>query len=123
MADPRPPVWIGHVTMSVPDVTASGAFMARLGMRVVFQSSEIGIYELRGGTHLLLFPRQDPVPADARAPFDLMVEDVDDARRDFEARGLAPGTIERNPHHRCFTVREPGGHAITINSSHVEGPV
>ncbi len=122
-SDPRPAVWVGHTVMGVPDVAKTVEFMIRLGTRLVEQGPGIGILELRGGTHLLLMRSEDPVPSDATAPFDLMVEDVDAAHAEYKAAGLAPSAIEAGPHHRAFTVTAPSGHRVTINSSHVIGPV
>lgn len=121
-ADERPPVWIGHVALGVPDPAASGAFLERLGMRPVERGDGIAILELRGGTHLLLL-RSDAAPEPGTAaPFDLMVDDLEASRDELEARGLAPSAVQRSPFHHFFTVTEPGGHEITVNSSHVVGP-
>ena len=38
------------------------------------KGSEVAIFELRGGTHLVLIAKSEIVPGDA--PFDLMVEDL-----------------------------------------------
>ena len=121
--DERPPIWIGHTMMGVPDPGASAAFFAQLGMRLLQQHEGIAILELRGGTHLLLLKTDQPIERGAEAPFDLMVEDVDAAQKQCAASGLAPSEIVKSPYHRCFTIVEPGGHEVTINSTHVEGPV
>ena len=36
-------------------------------------------------------------------------------------RGYEPSEMSSNPNHRYFTVREPGGHEITFNSTHTTG--
>ena len=92
-------------------------------MRKVEEGDGIAILELRGGTHLLLLKTDQPIAVDVQAPFDLMVEDVDAARKQCVERGLDPSEIKDVPFHRQFTLTEPGGHQVTINSSHVEGPV
>jgi hypothetical protein len=78
---------------------------------------------MRGGTHLILMLDEEVQPRDAS--FDLMVDDLRETHRRFEALGLAPSAIEARPavSHELFTVREPGGHTITIYSSHVSGRV
>jgi hypothetical protein len=122
-ADLRPPVWVGHVVLETDRIGDSARFMRTLGMRVVHEGSEVAIFELRGGTHLILLARPTVTPGDA--PFDLMVEDLHAAHRRFAALGLAPSAIEAVPRidHELFRVTEPAGHRITFYSSHVSGPV
>ena len=116
-SDSRPPVWVGHVSMSTAKLDDSRAFMEGLGMRPMFHNESVGIFELRGGTHLVLVADADAQPGDA--PFDLMVEDIDATHADYASRGLAPSPIERGRIHASFTVTEPGGGRITVNSTHV----
>jgi catechol 2,3-dioxygenase-like lactoylglutathione lyase family enzyme len=118
----RPGVAVAHVALAVPDVAKMGAFFATLGMRELERRSDFGLYELRGGTHLLLFPGETPAPG-ALAPFDLMVDDLDAAHARFAAAGLAPDAIEkdRTPYHSSFTLLAPSGHALVVQSSHLSG--
>ena len=115
--DTRPPVWVGHVSMSTAKLAESREFMQQVGMRPMFNNESVAIFELRGGTHLVLVADADTQPGDA--PFDLMVEDVDATHADFASRGLAPSPIEHGRIHKSFTVTEPGGGRITVNSTHV----
>jgi hypothetical protein len=93
-------------------------------MRSVYSGDDIVIFELRGGTHLLLFPGGDPPRPGATAPFDLMVDDLDTTRADWSARGLAPTAMATAPgDHRTFTVTDPDGYVLTVFDSHVVGPV
>ena len=117
--DERPPVWIGHALLAVPDVAASKAFFERVGMRLVEAQERVAILELRGGTHLILVPADISAKAHARAPFNLMVDDVEAAHAALSAAGLNPSALVDGEIHRSFTITEPGGHAITVNSSHV----
>ena len=121
--DPRPSVWVGHVTLESDRIAETAAFMAALGMRTVFAAPEMAILELRGGTHLLIFPK-GRVPG-GPGPFDLMVDDLNAFRERVRAAGCEPGAIEHMPamHHHRFTVREPAGNVLTFYSSHVSGPV
>lgn len=48
----------------------SGAFMCPISMRPIFDGPQISVYEMRGGTHLILMLK-DAVPGGA-APFDLI---------------------------------------------------
>jgi len=115
--DPRPPVWVGHVVLRTPDIPATRAFMAALGMRFIAEGDGFAVLELRGGTHLLLLPAEEA--ATGAAGFDLMVEDLDATHSRLDAKGLAPSAIERGRVHDSFTVAAPSGHTITFNSSHV----
>lgn len=118
-ADERPPVWIGHVTMATPDVAASQGFMVALGLRPIADGDGFAVLELRGGTHLVLLRSDDPQTG--RAPFDLMVEDLDATRERLAASGLEPSRIEEGRIHRSFTVTDPSGQEVLFNSSHVSG--
>jgi rhodanese-related sulfurtransferase/catechol 2,3-dioxygenase-like lactoylglutathione lyase family enzyme len=119
--DERPPVWVGHAALFVPDVAASTAFFLELGLRLIGQYDRVAVLELRGGTHLILLPADKPVEAHARAPFDLMVDDLDATHDAWTAAGLAPSAIEDGDIHRTFTVTEPGGHTVSVNNTHVSG--
>jgi len=116
-----PEIWIGHVVLESDRIAESADFMLALGMRSVFRGAEMAIFELRGGTHLLIFPR-GTVPGGA-ASFDLMVDDLHAFHQRLSTAGFAPTEIEDVPsiHHERFTVREPGGSNLTILSSHVQG--
>jgi catechol 2,3-dioxygenase-like lactoylglutathione lyase family enzyme len=119
--DGRPPVWIGHAVLSVTDLHRSADFWRDIGMREVERNDDVAVLELRGGTHLLLLPG---TPAgDAGAPFDLMVDDLEATHAEWKARGLDPSPIEQGRIHASFTVRDPNGYRVTVNSSHVVGDV
>ena len=119
--DPRPPIWIGHVVLESARVEATAGFMATLGLRTIHSGPTMAIFELRGGTHLLVFPKGQ-VPGGAGA-FDLMVDDLQAFHGRLVAGGVSPSDIESVPamHHERFTVREPGGNVLTFYSSHVSG--
>jgi hypothetical protein len=117
--DRRPPVWVGHVVLETNRFEESAQFMRSIGMRTIYPGPNVGVFELRGGTHLILLDRNDVVPGEAK--FDLMVEDLHATHRHFAAIGLDPSPIEAVPHisHEMFRVREPAGHVITFYSNHV----
>lgn len=117
----RPAVAVAHVVLETDCMEQSAAFMQSIGMRPVFLGPQVSVLELRGGTHLILMLK-DEVAAGA-APFDLMVDDIDAAHRQFTSLGLCPSAIEARSaiDHEVFTVREPAGHVITVFSSHVSG--
>jgi catechol 2,3-dioxygenase-like lactoylglutathione lyase family enzyme len=116
----RPPVWIGHAVLTVSDVDRAAEFWCGIGMREVERNAHVAVLELRGGTHLVLVPG---TPEGGEAPFDLMVEDLDTTHAAWEASGLHPSPIEHGRIHSAFTVRDPDGYEITVNSSHVVGDV
>ncbi|MCZ6710254.1 MAG: glyoxalase/bleomycin resistance/dioxygenase family protein [Gammaproteobacteria bacterium] len=113
----RPPLWIGHVTLRTRTLGESEAFMKQIGMRGVFRGDEVAVLELRGGTHLLLIEDRSAVPG--AAEFDLMVEDLDKTYADFQALGFELSEVREGKIHNSFTVTEPGGHQIVVNSTHV----
>jgi catechol 2,3-dioxygenase-like lactoylglutathione lyase family enzyme len=119
--DLRPPLWIGHVVLETDRLEESAQFMHTIGMRGVYQEPGVAIFELRGGTHLVLTEKSGIVPADA--PFDLMVEDLHATHQRFTSLGLAPSPIEAmsSVDHEFFRIREPAGHRITFYSNHVSG--
>jgi rhodanese-related sulfurtransferase/catechol 2,3-dioxygenase-like lactoylglutathione lyase family enzyme len=119
--DGRPPVWIGHAALFVPDITATKDFFMTIGLRLVGAYEHVVVMELRGGTHLILLPANKPVEAHAEAPFDLMVDDLDAAHAAYVAAGLRPTAIEDGDIHRTFALVEPGGYTITVNSTHATG--
>jgi hypothetical protein len=119
-SDTRPPIWVGHVVLGSDRVEDSAEFMSAIGMRSIFRGPGMAIFELRGGTHLLIFPK-GKLPGGATS-FDLMVDDLHDFHQRLSAEGFVPSEIESVPavHHERFTVREPGGNVLTFFSSHVE---
>jgi catechol 2,3-dioxygenase-like lactoylglutathione lyase family enzyme len=119
-AELRPALAVGHVVLRAPDPAAAVDYFATLGMRVLERSADFGLLELRGGTHLLLFPGE-AAAADSPAGFDLMVDDLDAAHARFTAAGLSPSAIGPAPAHRAFTLRTPTGHRLTVLSSHASG--
>ena len=107
--------------MQTDRMEESAQFMRVVGMRPVFDGPRVSVYEMRGGTHLILMLTEKINPGDA--PFDLMVDDLHAAHRRFSSLGLGPSPIEFRAaiDHEVFTVREPAGHVITFFSSHASG--
>ena len=117
----RPAVSVAHVVLETDRMEASSRFMRIVGMRPIFDGPDICVYEMRGGTHLILMRKDHVVAGDA--PFDLMVDDLHAAHQRFTSEGLDPSPIQARPaiDHEVFTVREPCGHVITFFSSHASG--
>ena len=76
MSDPdqRPPVGVAHVVLHTDRMEESARFMRTIGMRAIFHGPQVSVYEMRGGTHLILMQKDSVVAGDAS--FDLMVDDL-----------------------------------------------
>jgi len=120
-SDQRPKVAVAHVVLETDRISASGEFMRTIGMRPIFEGPEVSVYEMRGGTHLILMRKDTIVPANA--PFDLMVDDLKATHQHFISLGFHPSEIKARPaiSHDTFTVGEPAGNTITFFSSHTSG--
>jgi catechol 2,3-dioxygenase-like lactoylglutathione lyase family enzyme len=119
--DPRPHVWTGHLVVSGKDLPASTSFYTDIGMRQVAVMDDVAIFELRGGTHLVV--RKDADAEGGPASWDLMVDDLGATHADWSRKGLEVSPIEQGTIHEAFTVTDPSGNAIQVSSSHVVGPV
>ena len=119
--DQRPPVAVGHVLLPATDVAAAEQWLQSVGLRPIFADDGLAVLELRGGTHVVVLQAEQPVAAGAAAPFDLMVDDIEAARRDYAAKGLEPSAISRGRIHDSFHVAGPDGQDFTVNSSHAGG--
>lgn len=119
--DHRPAVSVAHVVLQTDRMEESARFACTIGMRPIFDGPQVSVYEMRGGTHLILMLNDKIVAGDA--PFDLMVDDLRATHQRFTSLGLSPSPIEARPaiDHEAFTVREPAGHVITFFSSHASG--
>ena len=117
-ADERPRLAVGHVSLEVEDVGEAYAFFVRHGMRDIVERENFGVLELRGGTHLVLERAAGPVEPGGKAPFDLMVDDIDAARAEFEGAGVVATEIARGRIHDTFHIDGPGGYRFAVTSSH-----
>jgi catechol 2,3-dioxygenase-like lactoylglutathione lyase family enzyme len=117
----RPSVGIAHVVLQTDSMQKSADFMEVIGMRPIFRGESVSVYEMRGGTHLILMKAE--TVAGGSAPFDLMVDDIREAHQRFTELGLMPSPIEPRLEidHEIFTVREPCGYIITFFSNHSSG--
>jgi hypothetical protein len=116
--DQRPPVAVGHVRLNVTDVGAAARWLETVGLRPIVTMDDLAVLELRGGTHVVVRPAERAPEPGTGAPFDLMVDDIDTAHRDYALRGLSPSPIRRGQIHDAFNLAGPDGWAFTINSSH-----
>jgi hypothetical protein len=119
--DQRPPVAVGHVRLNVVDVGAAARWLETVGCRPIVTMDELAVLELRGGTHVVV-RRAEPLPhPGSGAPFDLMVDDIDAAYRDYDEKGLLPSPVRRGRIHDSFDLAGPDGWTFTVNSSHASG--
>ncbi len=106
--------------LTVADVNRAADFWREVGMREIERNEHVAVMELRGGTHLVLVPGN---VAAGDAPFDFMVEDLNSIHGQWTEQGLDPSPISHDRIHDSFTVIDPDGHRVTVNSSHVVGEV
>ncbi len=136
--DSLPAAALGHFVMKVANLDASYQFYADLGLRPIGRFPDVAIIELRGGTHILLFPENDEAPfpvtsgrlgqrgAFFNEQLDLLINgktryDLEVYRAMLLKNGIAPGEIaqERLFGHHYFQLTDPDGHGITVYTSHV----
>lgn len=132
-----PAAALGHFVMKVANLGVSYQFYADLGLRQIGIFPDVAIIELRGGTHILLFPEsvEAPIPLTAsrlgqRAGFfnehlDLLINGK--TRGELEAyralllkNGIAAGEIAPEPFfgHDYFHLADRDGHGITVYTTH-----
>ncbi len=116
--DERPKLAVGHVSLEVEDVGTAYAFFARHGMRDIFRGEDYGVLELRGGTHLVLSRAKATIEPGRKAPFDLMVDDIDEARAELTGAGVTATEIARGRIHDTFHIEGPSGYRFAVTSSH-----
>jgi hypothetical protein len=119
--DKRPPVAVGHVRLPVVDVGAAATWLETVGLRPIVTMDDLAVLELRGGTHVVVRRSEQAPAAGVIAPFDLMVDDIDAAHRDYAAKGLLPSPVRRGRIHDSFELPGPDGWTFTVNSSHASG--
>jgi hypothetical protein len=119
--DLRPPVAVGHVRLNVVDVGAAARWLETVGLRPIVTMDHLAVLELRGGTHVVVRKAEPPPQPGAGAPFDLMVDDIDAAHRDYAGKGLSPSPVSRGRIHDSFELAGPDGWSFTVNSSHASG--
>jgi catechol 2,3-dioxygenase-like lactoylglutathione lyase family enzyme len=141
--DSLPAAALGHFVMKVANLGASYQFYAELGLRQSGLFPDVGIIELRGGTHILLIPENEEAPfklassrVGQRGAFfnehiDLMIDgktkgELEAYRATLLNSGIAAGEIAPKIFfgHHYFHLADPDGHGITVYTSHVgDAPV
>jgi len=121
--DQRPPVAVGHVRLLATDVATSERWLQSVGLRPIFADEDLAVLELRGGTHVVVRKAEQPPAAGSAASFDLMVDDIEAARRDYAAKGLGPSDISKGRIHDSFHLTGPDAYDFTVTSSHARGRI
>jgi catechol 2,3-dioxygenase-like lactoylglutathione lyase family enzyme len=136
--DSLPAAALGHFVMKVRDLAASYRFYGDLGLRQIGLFPDVAIIELRGGTHLLLFPEsvEAPLPLTtsrlgqlgglSNEQLDLLINgktrsELEAYRARLLTTGIAAGVIAPEPFfgHHYFQLTDPDGHGITVYTTHV----
>ena len=125
--------------MKVDDINISYQFYINLGLRPCGIFPDLAIIELRGGTHILLFSKNDELPFSIspshlgqRGAFfserlDLMIDgksrsDLELYRATLMEKGLSVDAIAQDQFfgHDYFQLVDPDGNGITVYTSHTE---
>ncbi|WP_038901365.1 VOC family protein [Dickeya dadantii] len=132
-----PSAALAHYVMKVKDIELSYDFYRGLGLRGLDKFLGMAIVELRGGTHLLLTTKSDPLTAPLHASrvgqrpdfisekIDLMVaghskSDLETFRNGLIERGYSPLEIAEGSlyGHHYFSMQDPDGNGVTFYTSH-----
>jgi len=137
MSKNLPAAALGHFIMKVSDIDRSYQFYAKLGLRPFGRFPELAIIELRGGTHILLFGKNDELPSSPNSShlgqrgaffderLDLMIagksrSDLELYRTTLLEKGLSVDAIAQDQFfgHDYFQLADPDGNGITVYTSH-----
>jgi catechol-2,3-dioxygenase len=139
MNDNLPAAAFGHFVMKVNDIGISYQFYSKLGLRPFGIYPDLAIIELQGGTHILLFNKNDELPfsltsshlgqrgASFSERLDLMIggksrSDLELYRTTLIEKGLSVDAIAQDQlfGHDYFQLADPDGNGITVYTSHTE---
>jgi catechol 2,3-dioxygenase-like lactoylglutathione lyase family enzyme len=128
---------LGHFVMKVNDIDTSYQFYTNLGLRPFGIFPDLAIIELRGGTHILLFNKNDELPFSINSSqlgqrgaffnerLDLMIDgksraDLEQYRANLVEKGLSASAIGEDQFfgHDYFQLSDPDGNGITFYTSH-----
>ncbi|HVB68627.1 MAG TPA: VOC family protein [Acetobacteraceae bacterium] len=139
MNNNSPAAVFGHFIMKVNDIDVSYQFYTKLGLRPFGIFPDLAIIELRGGTHILLFRKEDKLlsslssshlgqrGASFNERLDLMIDgksrsELELYRTTLVERGLSVDAIAQDQFfgHDYFQLADPDGNGITVYTSHTE---
>ena len=134
-----PAAAFGHFVMKVNDIDISYHFYTKLGLRPFGIFPDLAIIELRGGTHILLFSKNDELAsslnsshlgqrgASFNGQIDLMIDGKSRSklelyRTTLMEKGLSVDAIAQDQFfgHDYFQLADPDGNGITVYTSHTE---
>ena len=134
-----PAAAFGHFVMKVDNIDISYQFYTKLGLRPFGIFPDLAIIELRGGTHILLFNKNDELPSSLtsshlgqRGAFfnerlDLMIDgksrsDLELYRTTLMENGLSVDALAQDQlyGHDYFQLIDPDGNGITVYTSHTK---
>ena len=137
MNNSLPAAAFGHFVMQVNDIDTSYQFYTKLGLRPFGIFPDLAIIELRGGTHILFFSKNDELPsslssghlgqrgASFNERLDLMIDgksrsDLELYRTTLMEKGLSVDAIAQDQlfGHDYFQLTDPDGNGITVYTSH-----
>jgi catechol 2,3-dioxygenase-like lactoylglutathione lyase family enzyme len=133
-----PAAAFAHFILKVNDVDASYQFYTKLGLRSCGIFPDLAIIELRGGTHILLFGKNEVLPLSLTSSqlgqrggffherLDLMIDgrsksDLELYRTALVEKGLTVDEIAEDQFfgHDYFQLTDPDSNGITVYTSHV----
>ena len=110
---------LGHLRLSVTDLSGAIAFFEALGARQDVDRDNFAVMEFSDKTRLQLTGGASNIATDAPLQFDFRVKDIDSAWQECADNGLKPAPIARQtPGHDSFIVNGPDGYEIKINSGY-----
>lgn len=137
MEECLPSAAIAHFVMKVKDIESSYDFYQGLGLRGCDKFPGMAIIELRGGTHLLLAAKDDPLtdtlhgsrigqrPDFISEKIDLMIaghskSDLENYRTGLIEKGYSPSEIAEGSlyGHYYFSMQDPDGYGVSFYTSH-----
>jgi catechol 2,3-dioxygenase-like lactoylglutathione lyase family enzyme len=132
-----PAAALGHFVMKVNEIDTSYQFYTKLGLRPFGIFPDLAIIELRGGTHILLFNKNDDLPFSINSSqlgqrgaffnerLDLMIDgksraDLEQYRTTLVEKGLSASEIGEDQFfgHDYFQLSDPDGNGITVYTNH-----
>jgi catechol 2,3-dioxygenase-like lactoylglutathione lyase family enzyme len=137
MEDSLPVAALAHFVMKVRNIEATYRFYSGLGLRALDTFPGLAIVELRGGTHLLIFQKDDDQasalhdghvgqrPEFGSEKLDLMIVGHTKAQLELYRAGLidkgySPSAIADGVlyGHHFFSMQDPDGNGVTFYTSH-----
>jgi catechol 2,3-dioxygenase-like lactoylglutathione lyase family enzyme len=137
MEDSLPVAALAHFVMKVRNIEATYRFYSGLGLRALDTFPGLAIVELRGGTHLLIFQKDDDQssalhdshvgqrPDFGHEKLDLMIAGHTKAQLELYRAGLIDKGYSPSPiadavlyGHHYFSMQDPDANGVSFYTSH-----